>query len=111
MKDIFRRLSILIVGALFMIQPVSTWAQTYGVQITGLITAYWIDASADAVIEFSVPGACGSAYFRLRRSSVNFDQMNALLLSASLSGKSVTIEHYSECSGTATIISHGAIRL
>jgi hypothetical protein len=110
MKRIRTCLPVFIAGALLTALPAPTLAQTFPMQIDGTITSYWVEENAGVTIELSTVGPCGGTpYYYLPRSAGNFDQMNALLLSASLANKTVRLE-VTQCFGDRTTIGHGAIR-
>ena len=62
----------------------------------------------DFVVELDRPGRCGSKYFHILRSSVNFKEMVAVALTAFATSKPLTFFVVS-CSGDRNIISHGYV--
>lgn len=61
---------------------------------------------ADFVVQLDKPGHCGSAYFHVQRSNVNFKESVALFLTAFAGNKNVVV-FVTGCAGDRNIISHG----
>lgn len=60
----------------------------------------------DFVVELERAGPCGSRYFHVQRSNVNFREMAALSLTAFAASRPMTMFVVS-CAGDRNIISHG----
>ncbi len=94
----FAAMGVLIV--VFLANP----ALGAGVKI-GKVTAVYADPS-DFVVELDVAGDCGSKFYHVQRSRLNFKEAVAVFLTAYSTGKTVTL-FVESCSGDRNILSHG----
>lgn len=60
----------------------------------------------DVVVVLNVAGPCGSSYYHIRRTNVNFAQFQDLVKQAFLWNKTLTF-HVIDCAGDRNILSHG----
>lgn len=75
--------------------------------VTGNIAAAFADPS-DFVVDLGVAGPCGSKFFHIQRTSVNFKEMVAVELTAFSTSKPLII-FMKTCIGDRNIISHGYV--
>jgi len=75
--------------------------------INGKVTATYADPG-DFVIEMDTPGNCGSKFFHVQRTRVNFKEMVALGLVAVNGAKRMSM-FVESCAGDRNILSHGAV--
>lgn len=101
-----QRCSIAVLVAIIF-GPLAASAQTFPLQIDGRISKLWVDQS-DLILELGTAGPCGGIYYVVPRTLTNFQEMNAMALTAGAGNKLVRLE-LSGCSGSNHIVSHGAI--
>jgi hypothetical protein len=71
----------------------------------GKVVILAVDPS-DLVIQLDKNGQCGSAYFHVQRTNVNFREMAALAMTAFANAKSMAL-FVTGCANDRNIISHG----
>jgi len=100
-----RRSSVLsgLIGSLLGFAIWSSPAQAQAV--AGLITIIAGDPE-DFVVQLDKNGPCGSPYFHMKRSSMNFKEMVGVELTAFAMGKPLTV-FVTSCVSDRNIISHG----
>jgi len=82
---------------------------------TGNVVAVFADPS-DVVIELDVRGPCGSFFYHVQRSAINFREMTEVALAALSANKRLLLYAYDSCGGPIpdrrtdrNRVSHGAV--
>ena len=76
--------------------------------VSGVVQAVYADPS-DVVIQLDVVGPCGTAFYHVRRTNVNFNQMFEVARTAIATNKRLSVFVTATCQGTRNILSHAAI--
>jgi len=73
----------------------------------GKISNLWVDPS-DVVLELNIAGPCGTNLYHIQRTSPNFQEMAALMLTGGAQARTVEV-YVTSCSGDRNVVSHGAV--
>jgi hypothetical protein len=105
-QDMFRTLGKLLASAVLLASAGAAQAQL--TNKVGTVQALYADPS-DVVIQLDVPGPCGSVFYHIKRTSVNFNQVFELARTAIAVNKKLSVFVTPNCQGDRNILSHAAI--
>lgn len=74
----------------------------------GTVQVVYADPS-DVVIQLDVVGPCGSVFYHVRRTNVNFNQVFELARTAIAVNKQLSVFVLPTCQGQRNVLSHAAI--
>jgi hypothetical protein len=87
------------------------WTGAAQAQLTnrvGNVQALYADPS-DVVIQLDVAGPCGSVFYHVRRTNVNFNQVFEVARTAIAVNKKLSVFVVPACQGDRNVLSHAAI--
>ncbi|HYD15013.1 MAG TPA: hypothetical protein VEA77_01300 [Hyphomicrobium sp.] len=97
----------------FLLIALSTLPTAALAQLThkiGKVTMVFADP-ADVVVQLSVNGPCGSNFYHIKRSAVNFKEMFEITMTAFETGRNLGLFVKPVCEGTRNVVNHGNVML